>query len=158
MSKEFWILVSLWVVIPVALWRLTPKSRTREMHLVFMSMQTFTWLFDILVVQFGLIEYPYREFPHATRMNFTLHFLLYPSLAVVFMLYFPEAKPKWVKALYTVLFSAGIAAIAVVIERYTHLVHLVSWRMSLSFEIILFCNVLTRLFVASFFKKKGSPS
>lgn len=49
-----------------------------------------TWLFSIGLTYFGLLEAPVRLFKHATKINFTMEYMVFPTAAVLFQLYFPS--------------------------------------------------------------------
>ena len=54
------------LIIPAfLLWRLTPKEKIRDAHVIFLFNQIITWPAGHLVVNLHLIEYPVRLFSYA---------------------------------------------------------------------------------------------
>ncbi|NMA24405.1 MAG: hypothetical protein GX936_01930, partial [Clostridiales bacterium] len=58
------ILISAWVVMLIVLIILVPKNKLREAQLVYLFKQFLTWLFGLIVAQYGLIDYPFRLFSY----------------------------------------------------------------------------------------------
>ncbi|MDZ5471561.1 CBO0543 family protein [Bacillus sp. 31A1R] len=69
-----------------------PKKRIRESIAVFLFFHFLTWLFSIGLTYFGLLEAPFREFPYATKINFSMEYMVFPTIAVFFQLLFPKRK------------------------------------------------------------------
>ena len=70
MNKEIIILSSIWILITLMLLIFVPKNKLREAIVIFFFKQFLTWIVGLLVVQFGLIEYPVRMFANATKSSF----------------------------------------------------------------------------------------
>ncbi|MEH7225065.1 CBO0543 family protein [Bacillus sp. JJ1566] len=93
MNFDFYVLILLWIVLPVVLWKGVPKSRLREAIAAFLFFQMLTWVFSIALTYAGLLESPVRFFKHATKVSFTMEFLVFPSIAVFFQMSFPRNAP-----------------------------------------------------------------
>lgn len=68
MSKEIIILATAWILTIVMLILVIPKNKFREAQVIFFFKQLMTWIIGFLVVEYKLIEYPVRLFPHANNM------------------------------------------------------------------------------------------
>lgn len=66
-KAEKTILISSWIITALLLIRFVPKDKIRHAQVPFLFNQMITWFFGLLVVEKGLIEYPYRLF---LKMNF----------------------------------------------------------------------------------------
>jgi len=107
MNFDYFILVLLWITFPVILWKVIPTTRLRESIAAFLFIQMLTWLFSIGLTYAGLLEAPIRFFKHATKINFTMEFLLFPTIAVLFQLNFP-INATFMRRMLHYLFWVGI--------------------------------------------------
>jgi hypothetical protein len=107
MDYNHYVLIGLWVVLPIVLYIVVPRDRIREAMATFMFFQMLTWLFAIGLTYAGLLEAPVRIFKHATKISFTMEYLVFPTAAVLFQLNFPE-NPRFVRRLLHYLFWVGI--------------------------------------------------
>ncbi|MED3550079.1 hypothetical protein P4449_06445 [Cytobacillus praedii] len=72
-KKEKTIIVSALTVTFFLIVRFVPKDKIREAQLIFLFKQVLTWLFGLIVVEMGLIKYPYRLFfKKASKSSFSL--------------------------------------------------------------------------------------
>lgn len=95
--------------------------RLPEAIIQLMATQTLTWTLSLLFVNFHLMSNPVREFPRATDSNFTFNYVFYPSINVLFSLFYPR-KSKWLPTItYHVLFAFGMFAFSCAIELHTEL-------------------------------------
>ncbi|MFC0472767.1 CBO0543 family protein [Halalkalibacter kiskunsagensis] len=116
MTVERTVLIATWIIFPLFLLKFVPKERYREMIAVFLFFQTLTWLYSIGLTYFGLLSAPIREFPNATKINFSVEYIVFPTAAVFFQLTYPEKKGKvrrifhymyWVGAILLFMFLIG---------------------------------------------------
>lgn len=121
------VLVCVWLAAAVLVACTIPWERKREAMVVFMFKQLITWLLGLLVVQYGLIEYPVREFAKATATSFAFEYFIYPSVCVVFVLRYPKHKSAIWKWGWYLFFPTWMTALEMVIEKYTDLVHYIHW-------------------------------
>lgn len=106
MSKEFFIIVSLWIICIITLLTIS-KGRTRLTQVTFFFIQALAWIFEFILVSFELVEFPYREFRVATKMSFSLYYLIFPTVGVLFILFYPKQPGKLKVFLYYLFFFNG---------------------------------------------------
>ncbi|QOY38401.1 CBO0543 family protein [Anaerobacillus isosaccharinicus] len=152
MTNEQIVLFVLWITLPVILYKVIPKSRRREMVAVFLFFQTLTWIFSITLTYFGLLSAPVREFPDATKVNFSLEYIAFPTAAVLFQLWYPENKGKVRRTVHYIVTVAGILFFMLIVGELTEL-------MSVNIDNLIrsFCNftielLLVRRYIVWFMK------
>jgi hypothetical protein len=59
------VLITIWCLTIIGLLCFVPRNKIREANIVFFFKQFMTWILGLLTVEFGLIEYPAREFKPA---------------------------------------------------------------------------------------------
>lgn len=84
-----------------------PRNRLREAIATFLFFQMLTWLFSLGLTFGGLLESPVRFFKNATRISFTMEYLLFPTAAVLFQMRFPPCS-NFIKRLLHYLFWVGV--------------------------------------------------
>ncbi|RAU91987.1 CBO0543 family protein [Paenibacillus sp. YN15] len=151
MTLERGILVAFWLICFAIGMFLVPRNRLKEGCILFLSAQVITWPVGLLLVELGLITHPVREFPIATRANFTLNYLLYPMVSMAVLLYYPTFAPKWKRAVYQVVTVGGLSGLMQLVDAYTDLIHHVKFNWLLSFLIMLFALNATRTYTAWYF-------
>jgi hypothetical protein len=93
MTKEGIIEASVWVILIIALLLFVPKIKLSEALLVYTFTLFLGFFIGLFIVQMKWIEYPARIlFRYADRTEFTLEFVLYPAICVLFILYYPWKK------------------------------------------------------------------
>lgn len=133
--------------------KFVPKDKVRHATVAFLIKQVMTWLFGLLVVEKKLIEYPYRFFfRRSYKANFSFEFFLYPITCVIFNLYYPEKRSRFIKTLYSIAFAAFIAIPEALIVRYSRLIRYKKWNALLSFFTMMTTNYLSHIFYRWFFK------
>ncbi|WP_231507700.1 CBO0543 family protein [Bacillus sp. UNC41MFS5] len=78
MKIEWWILLSVYAVATCILFFI-PKNKIRLAVVAFLFKQVITFLIGLLVVEFGLIEYPVRSFASVNRTSLLI-FVLFQVL------------------------------------------------------------------------------
>ncbi len=151
MSKEKVIEISSWVLLVILLLVFVPFSRIREALVVFFVKQTITWYFGVLVVQYGLIEYPLRFFPKATNTSFTFEFFIYPAICVLFNLYYPFGTSYLWQFAYYAVYTSAITAFEVVLEKHTNLITYIRWSWFWTWVTILLTFIMSNWFYRWFF-------
>ncbi|KEO81832.1 CBO0543 family protein [Tumebacillus flagellatus] len=119
MSLERWVLVASGVVSLLLWFLLVPRNKIREALMAGFFYQMLGWMVELIVVQMRWVEYPVREFPHATRINYTLFTIAYPTVVMLAVLYAP--RTRWQNLLFLLLAGAGLATFADLVEIYTSL-------------------------------------
>ncbi|UOK57450.1 hypothetical protein MGI18_23685 [Bacillus sp. OVS6] len=88
--REILVLISLWgLAILMLVWKV-PKNKRRDAQIVLLFSQSIGWLFVYIQTLLGRMKFPFREFPDATKMSFTLYYLFYPTIGVLFILGYPK--------------------------------------------------------------------
>jgi hypothetical protein len=127
MNKELIVLVSLWLAaIGMLIWK-TPRHMYREMHLIFLFTQAIGWIYVFIQSKLKNIEFPYREFPYATDMLFSLHYIIYPTINVFYIIWIPSNKGKIIIVLYTGIFIVLHQLFEFLLERNTDLIENIDW-------------------------------
>jgi hypothetical protein len=148
------ILISAWLVTILLLILFTPRDKIREAHVLFMFKQGLTWISGLFVVEFGMIEYPVREFQIASATSFSFEYFIYPAVCIVFVLRFPEHKTIWHKIGWFVLFPTSITILEVLIERYTKLIDYINWTWYYSWLSMFIFDIMTLNYYLWFIKKR----
>ncbi len=147
------VLIGAWIAAAALAAFATPRHRIRDAFVVFMFKQVITWPFGLLVVQYGLLAYPVREFPNATLTSFSFEYFIYPATCVAFTLRFPESRGIRARLGWYLFFPTWMTALEVAIERYTNLVRYVHWSWHCSWVTLLITFHMTRMFYLWFIKK-----
>jgi hypothetical protein len=145
---------SSWIVMLLLLIIFVPRHRLREAQVTFFFKHLITWLFGLLVVEKGFIRYPYRLFfKKATKTSFTFEYFVYPSLCVLFNLYYPEDRSKIYKTVYYIAHSLLITGFEFIALKYTRLISYNGWKWYWTFSTIYFSYFLSRMYHCWFYKK-----
>ncbi|MEH7014586.1 CBO0543 family protein [Neobacillus niacini] len=153
MNKEILILVFSWVIAVLCLLKYVPKDKRRVAHITFLFGQAFSWLFEYFQVRLELLEFPFREFNYATKMSFSLHYVIFPTYAVFFILLYPIQKaPKWI-IIYYLIYGMALPTYAFFLERYSSLIDYKKWNWFLAVIVNLIAMFIVKKFV--FWFKKG---
>lgn len=154
-SKDKKILTILWITTCGLLVGFVPKSKIRHGIVAFLFKQVVTWLFGLIVVEMGWIEYPARLFKKSNRTSFSFEYFFFPSFCAVFNLHYPQNKNKIYKLMYYTFFSGLITGVEMVAEKYTDLIHYVKWKWYWSFLTIGGTFYLSHRFYRWFFKEEN---
>jgi hypothetical protein len=148
-----------WVVTILALWRWIPRDRhsLRKAQVAFLFKQMITWIFGLLVVEWGLLSYPIHEFEHASKTSFTFEFFVYPAICTFFNLYYPEYQSYFYQFLYTAAFCTPITILEVLLERYTELIRYNQWTWYWTWITLFLTFRLSRAYVKWFFSIPDTP-
>ncbi len=127
MSKEILILSLSWVIALYVLLMYIPKESRRLAHISFLFSQSIAWVIEYIQVLLGLVEFPTREFSQATNMSFSLHYIVYPTFGVFFILLYPKDKGNPRMMIHYLLFSMAISTYSVFVEKYSTLFEFHHW-------------------------------
>jgi hypothetical protein len=145
--KEKTIMASAYMIGIFLLLRFVPKDKIRHATVAFLFKQVISWLFGLLVVDKGLIEYPYRPFFKKTyKASFDFEFFLYPVLCALFNIHYPEKRNILIKALYYFIYTSLIAGPEVLLVKYTKLIHYKKWHWHWSFITMWISYYLSHIF------------
>ncbi|QOR67848.1 hypothetical protein IM538_06865 [Cytobacillus suaedae] len=152
MSNELAVIIAIWVIFPIILYFAVPRERIREMIAVFLFFQMLTWLFSIVMTKFGVLSAPIREFPEATKINFSSEYIVFPTAAVFFQRWYPENGGKIKKAIHYLYSVGGIILFLLIIGRTTDLMNAKPQTSAINF---LFELMLCRSYIV--WMLKGEP-
>jgi hypothetical protein len=106
----------------------------------------------LLVVEFGLIEYPVRLFPHASETSFSFEYFIYPSICVVFNLHFPVGKNVFRRFFHYASYCSIITIIEIIAEKYTNIIKYVNWAWYITWITLFITFYASRKFYLWFFR------
>jgi hypothetical protein len=156
MTKEGIIETSVWVIMIIALLLFVPRNKMREAWVAYLFKLFLTWGLGLFVVQMRWIEYPKRFiFPYAHRSNFTFEYFVYPSICVLFLLYYPKKKNYITILGYFAAYCSIMTLLEVLIEHYTHLIHYIKWKWYWTWISLFLTFALSRIFYVWFFRIKS---
>lgn len=151
--KERMIIASAYALSAFLLLNFVPKNKIRYAVVPFLFKQVITWFFGLLVVEKKLIEYPYRPFFNKTyKASFCFEYIFYPTICVLFNLYYPEKRSVSVKILYCVMYSSLLTSVEVLFVKYTKLIRYKKWHWYWSFITLCITNYTSHVFYKWFFK------
>lgn len=154
MNKEIIILSCAWAATVLMLLLFTPKIKLREAIAIFFFKQFLTWLTGLIVAQFGLIEYPIRSFPIATRSSFDFEYFFYPSICVIFNLYYPMRKNKFLQFMHFFYYCSVMTIFEAIVEKYTNIIKYIHWSWYLTWITLFITFFLSNKFYIWYFKLK----
>lgn len=154
MTKEYIVIALEWIVCIALLIKFIPRNKIREAQVAFMFKHVITWLTGLAVVEAGLIEYPVRLFPHASRTNFTFEYFTYPAFCAVFNLHYPENKSGFSQFMYYFYYCTGLTIAEVMLERYTNILKYIHWTWYITWISFFVTFYLTRKYCLWFFRKE----
>ena len=154
MNREYTIIAIAWIITIVSLVKFVPKAKIREAELAFLFNQVITWVVGLAVVEFGLLEYPVRLFPNATKSSFTFEYFIYPSICAIFNVNYPEDKRTFGQFMYYFYFCTTMTVIEVIIERYTTVLTYIHWTWYITWITLFITFYMTRKYYVWFFRQK----
>lgn len=133
--------------------KFVPRNKIRQATLTILFKQVMTWVFGLLVVEKGLIHYPYRPFFKKTyKASFSFEYFFYPVLCVLFNLYYPVKKSLLVRILYQMTHASVITYLESLMEKYTKLITYKKWTWYWSLITLWVSNLISYCFYQWFFK------
>ncbi|WP_216831145.1 CBO0543 family protein [Alkalihalobacterium elongatum] len=139
----------------ILLFVFVPKSKIRQALVSFLFHQVITWFFGLLVVEKGLVTYPYRlYFQKSNKSSFIFEYLIFPTLAVFFNLYFPKKRNLWLKIAHYLFFTSIITFFETVAVKYTHLIKYRKWTWYWSFITIWLSYYISHVFYSWYFQNR----
>lgn len=153
MSVERIFLVCSFFISGMLLFVFVPKKNIPHAIIILLFAQTLSWISGILLVTFNLVSFPVREFPNATGVSFSRHFLVYPTIIVLYALYYPVDKKKSIQGYFILLFASMMTMYSYVTMKYTSLIEMKIWVIYLLFTMFVIQLYTTIRFFLWF--KKG---
>ena len=129
MTKDTIILILCWTLAIITLIKVVPKEKLRFAQITFLIAQAISWVFVYLTVFFGLIEYPVRELPLATNASFSLHYVIFPTFGVLFMLYYPFGKGFRREFTHYLIISMSLQIFKLILENTSSLILYTNWNL-----------------------------
>lgn len=154
MNKDFIIIVIEWITMIILLVKFIPKNKIREAQVAFLFKQLLTWILGLTVVQLGLIEYPVRLFPDATKTSFSFEYFVFPSICAIFNVNFPIKKSISRQFMYYFYYCTTMTAVEVIYERYTNILKYIHWTWYVTWISLFITFYITRRYYVWFFKLK----
>lgn len=149
------IIISSYIIIVILLVWFVPKYKIREATTIYSFKLMLDWFLGLVVVEYRLIEYPIRLFAYASRTSFTFEYIVFPSICVLFNLYYPFQRVWWRKFLHYALYCSVLTSIEYVLERNTKLINYINWDWYWTWIGLFFTFYLSNKFYRWFFQKKG---
>lgn len=151
MTLDRIILVIVWVI-GIGLLFTIPRNKIRLAMVAFLFKQVLTWVFGLIVVEAGWIQYPIRLFSEVNRASFTFEYLLYPVVCSVFNVYYPNERHWLFKIFYYSAFCTAIIVPEIFLEKFTDLVKYIHWTWYWSWITLFITFFMSRLFCIWFFR------
>jgi hypothetical protein len=124
---DYIVLISIWCLTIIGLLYFVRRNEIREAFVIYFFKQCMTWVLGLLVVEYGLIEYPVREFQKANATSFSFEYFIYPAICVVFNLRYPINKSLPHRIGWFLFFPTWITIVEVLLEQNTKLIHYIHW-------------------------------
>ncbi|WP_010096258.1 CBO0543 family protein [Ornithinibacillus scapharcae] len=153
MTTEFWILLSAYIISTGILFFI-PKSKLRLAVVAFLLKQVLTFLLGLVVVEFGLIEYPVRLFPTINRTSFTFEFYVFPVICAAFNVWYPNGRSVLFRFGYYAGFCTVMSIIEIILEKHTDLIKYIHWDWYLTWITLFLSFFIVHLLCIWFFKGK----
>lgn len=153
MRIDWWVLLAVYAVsagIPFFI----PKDKIRLAVAAFLFKQVITFVIGLVVVEWGLLEYPVRVFASINRTSFTFEYLAFPAVCALFNVWYPNDRSSLIQLGYYVGFSSLLTVFEVIIVKYTELIRYIHWEWYISWATICLAFYISRLFCVWFFAKE----
>ncbi len=93
-----------------------PKAKRQEAQFIFLFTQFPTWLFGLIVVELGLLNYPIHELAEANSTSFIFEYMVLPIYCIHFNTHFPLHVKKIIKLYYFCWSSLPLTCFEVLVE------------------------------------------
>lgn len=123
MNSDIYVMLLLWIALPIILWKVTPRNRLREVIATLLFFQMLTWSVSIFLTYCGLYEPPFRLFKHATKINWTMEYIVFPFFSVLFQLKFPKNANFFRRLLHYLLWVSMILLAMVLLGKISNIVN-----------------------------------
>ena len=120
MPIERFILIAI-LVLCLASFAYIPRRRVRRALLAFLAIQAANWSVPIGLVQTGIVAFPVRGFPAATKIAFLPEFVLCPTIFMWYVILHPDRARFLVKLGHLAFFVSLIVAFIYFCNIYTDL-------------------------------------
>ncbi|MGG1685129.1 CBO0543 family protein [Pseudalkalibacillus sp. NRS-1564] len=138
-----WILISIGVLLFAYSLR---KPPIKEWLLFFLLTGYLSSIIGVIVVEENLLSYPVNLFNTHFDSSFTYEYILFPVLGIYY--YQSTYRSGWLGFIVkAAVFSSIITIMEYFLERYTNLIHYISWTWMYTFISTIFVLVLIRMIV-----------
>ncbi len=158
LNVDYFVLLLLWIIFPFILYKMVPRNRLREAIVTFLFFQMLTWLFSIGLSYTNTLESPIRLFKYATKLNFTMEYLVFPALAVGFQLKFPNHSNYPRRLLHYLLWVGIIVSFIYLIGKFTDIMDVNNNHLIMSFFNFIIELWLSRQYVLWIINKNNNKS
>lgn len=131
---------------------LIPKEKYRQASFIFLFAQFPAWIFGLIVVEVGWIEYPVRLLVKANRTSIIFEYLVLPIICIFFNIYYPSGQGFYKKIKYFLAILGVFTLLEYFTEKYTALIHYVHWEWYLTFVTMAIFFYFVRSVYKWFFK------
>ncbi len=150
MKLELMLESAVWIT-SFSLFLFIPRKKFRLAQVAILFKQVLTWLIGLVVVEFGLIEYPIRFFASVNRSSFTFEYLAYPVVCGLFNARYPENRSLFFKLFYFSSYCTLITVTEVLIEINTELITYIHWSWYWTWITLFVTFFISRTFCKWFF-------
>lgn len=133
-----------------------PKNKLKEAQVIFLFKQLITWMIGLAVANYKLIEYPVRLFSYAYKSSLSFDFFIYPSICVVFNLYYPKGKSIIKQFMHYFYFCTVMTILEVLCEKYTNIIKYIHWTWYLTWITLFITFYLSNKYYVYFFGIRNS--
>jgi hypothetical protein len=144
------IIGTVWCVSLISIWFI-PMRKLRQASFIFLVAQLPSWLFGLLVVEAGWIEYPVRELYKANATSFTFEYLVLPIICIFFNLHYPENRGLYEKIKYYLYILSIFTLIEYFTEKYTLIIHYIHWEWYITLITMAIFLYMIRIFYKWFY-------
>lgn len=131
-----------------------PKNMAFRAQFIMAFVQFPAWILGVLVVQFGLIKYPYRELWTVNRTSFIFEYLVLPIMCVHFYVHFPKYSSRLTKLIYYIVVTLMFTIVEYFVERYTLILNYTGWKLHWTFISVCFIFWLSNNVARCFFRQE----
>lgn len=116
-----------WLVSFLILVIFIPQKNIRMYLVTFLFTSTIAWIYEYFQLMMGFLEFPWREFSKATKMSFTLHYIVYPTFAVLFIRSISNLNRERIIIVKIIIFSILISIFTYAISTFSSLIEYRNW-------------------------------
>jgi hypothetical protein len=97
-----------------------PVGKRHSFFIAYLTAQGMEWLAEILLLQFKIVSFPIREFPHASDMSITLRIFLIPLCCAIYVIY--ESRKSWpIRTLYLIVWVNVMTLMEISVSHFSQL-------------------------------------
>lgn len=121
------IILFLSTIFSIAVLIFSARKKPLQSHFIFLFAGMPVWILGLCVVEWGLIEYPYREFSTVNRTSFIFEYLVLPVICVVFNVFYPIRSSPVSRLGFYSIFCSLLTAFEYILEKYTMVIRYIKW-------------------------------